>query len=217
MTSARLAGQTVVFDIDGTLLDSATGILAGFQHALRAGGVPVPNETELRVHLGPPLREFLVLAGVRSDRLAVAAEAYHTYYLREGLRQAQAYPGVEDLLSGLVEQGATLATATAKRTTTAEAIVDAHGLTSFFTVVGGTDERRTTKAQTIAAVLTELGADAADTIMVGDRRHDIDGAHAQGVRAVGALWGYGVGDELAAAGADWLARDVADCARVLGL
>lgn len=217
MTGTRLAGRTVVFDIDGTLLDSAAGILAGFQHALAAGGVSVPSETELRVHLGPPLREFLVLAGVRADRLAEAAEAYHSYYLREGLRQAQAYPGVEDLLRGLVEQGATLATATAKRTTTAEAIVEAHGLNEFFTVIGGTDERRTTKAQTIAAVLAELGADPADTIMVGDRRHDVDGAHAQGVRAVGALWGYGVGDELRAAGADWLARDVAECAQVLGL
>lgn len=212
-----LAGRTVVFDVDGTLLDSATGILAGFQHALAAGGVPVPSEDELRVHLGPPLREFLVLAGVRPERLTVAAEAYHSYYLREGLRQAQPYPGVEDLLSGLVRQGAILATATAKRTTTAEAIVEAHGLTRYFSVIGGTDAGRTTKAQTIGAVLAELGADAADTIMVGDRRHDVDGAHAQGVRAVGALWGYGVGDELAVAGADWLARDVAECARVLGL
>ena len=57
----------------------------------------------------------------------------------------------------------------------------------------------------------------AATIMVGDRHHDVDGAHAQGVRAVGALWGYGVGDELRTAGADWLARDVAACGRVLGV
>lgn len=214
---ARLDGRTVVFDIDGTLLDSAAGILAGFQHALRAGGVPVPSETELRVHLGPPLREFLVLAGVRPDRLDAAAQAYHEYYLREGLHRATRYPGVQDLLGALVDRGATLATATAKRTTTARAIVEAHGLTSYFTVIGGTDERRTSKAQTIAGVLDRLDAAPAATIMVGDRRHDIEGAHAQGVRAVGALWGYGVGDELREAGADWLARDAAECGRLLGL
>ena len=56
--------RTVVFDIDGTLLDSAAGILAGFRRALRAGGVVAPEESELRVHLGPPLRDFLTLAGV---------------------------------------------------------------------------------------------------------------------------------------------------------
>ena len=110
-----------------------------------------------------------------------------------------------------------LATATAKRTTTAQAIIDAHGLSDYFTVIGGTDEQWTTKAQTIAWVLAELDADPAATIMVGDRHHDVDGAHAQGVRAVGALWGYGVGEELRAAGADWLARDVAECGQLLGV
>lgn len=217
MTAGSLTVPTVVFDIDGTLLDSADGILAGFQHALRAGGVPVPGRSELRVHLGPPLREFLVLSGVAPDRLEVAAQTYHDYYLREGLQQASSYAGVETLLGSLVERGAVLATATAKRTTTARAIIAAHGLSDYFTVIGGTDERRTTKAQTIAGVLAELDADPTATIMVGDRHHDVDGAHAQGVRAIGALWGYGVGDELRAAGADWLARDVAECGRLLGL
>ena len=64
MTAAEPADiRVVVFDIDGTLLDSATGILAGFGRALAAGGVPVPDEASLRVHLGPPLRDFLALVG----------------------------------------------------------------------------------------------------------------------------------------------------------
>lgn len=207
---------TVVFDIDGTLLDSAAGILAGFQRALQAGGVAVPAEAELRVHLGPPLRDFLTLAGVLPGRLDGAAQAYHDFYLAEGLRQAKPYAGVEVLLTRLQAAGVTLATASAKRTTTARAILAAHGLAPFFTVIGGTDETHLTKAQTIAAVLTELAADPATTIMVGDRHHDIDGAHAVDVRAVGALWGYGIEGELAAAGADWLAQDVATCGRLLG-
>ena len=206
-----------MFDIDGTLLDSAAGILAGFQRALRAGGVVVPSEAELRVHLGPPLRDFLTLAGVVPDRLDGAAQAYHDFYLAEGLQQATPYAGVEELLGRLVEAGVTLATASAKRTTTARAILAAHGLAPFFTVIGGTDETHLTKAQTIAAVLAELAADPATTIMVGDRSHDIDGAHTVDVRAVGALWGYGVEDELVTAGADWLAPDVAACGRLLGV
>ena len=217
MVPAPAGVVTVVFDIDGTLLDSAAGILAGFQRALRAGGVAVPEESDLRVHLGPPLRDFLSLAGVTPDRLDGAAQAYHDFYLAEGLRQAEPYAGVEDLLTGLQAAGVTLATASAKRTTTARAILAAHGLAPFFTVIGGTDETRLTKAQTISAVLTELAADPATTIMVGDRHHDIDGAHAVDVRAVGALWGYGIEGELVAAGADWLAQDVATCGRLLGI
>ncbi|HEY5980924.1 MAG TPA: HAD hydrolase-like protein [Microlunatus sp.] len=209
--------RTVVFDIDGTLLDSAAGILAGFQRALRAGGVSVPEESALRVHLGPPLRDVLVLAGVAPDRLDDAAQAYHDFYLAEGLQRAAPYPGIEALLTRLVESRVTLATASAKRTTTAQAIVAAHGLAPHFTVIGGTDETRLTKSQTIAGVLTELAADPATTIMIGDRHHDIDGAHAVDIRAVGALWGYGVAGELARAGADWLAEDVAACGRLLGV
>ena len=71
-------------------------------------------------------------------------------------------------------------------------------------MIGGTDATRLTKAQTIAGVLDELAADPATTIMVGDRHHDIDGAHTVDVAAIGALWGYGVEGELASAGADWL-------------
>jgi phosphoglycolate phosphatase len=217
MNTAPAGVATVVFDIDGTLLDSAAGILAGFRRALQVGGVVAPAESELRVHLGPPLRDFLTLAGVTSGRLDEAAQAYHDFYLAEGLRQAEPYAGVELLLSRLTEAGLTLATASAKRTTTARAILAAHGLASFFTVVGGTDETHLTKAETLGAVLTELAADPATTIMVGDRSHDIDGAHAVAVGAIGALWGYGVEGELVAAGADWLARDVGACARLLGV
>jgi len=217
MSSAPAGIRTVVFDIDGTLLDSATGILAGFQHALRAGGVAVPAESELRVHLGPPLRDFLALAGVTPERLDGAAQAYHEFYLAEGLRQAAPYAGIELLLSRLTEGGVTLATASAKRTTTAQAILAAHGLAPFFAVIGGTDETHLTKAQTLAAVLAELTADPATTVMVGDRSHDIDGAHTVDVAAIGALWGYGVEGELVAAGADWLAQDVAACGRLLGV
>ncbi|HEY5786772.1 MAG TPA: HAD hydrolase-like protein [Microlunatus sp.] len=217
MVPAPTGVATVVFDIDGTLLDSAAGILAGFQHALRAGGVVVPAESELREHLGPPLRDFLILAGVTPGRLDVATRAYHDFYLAEGLRQAAPYVGVQALLTRLQTAGVALATASAKRTTTARAILAAHGLARFFTVIGGTDETHLTKAQTIAAVLTELAAEPATTIMVGDRRHDIDGAHTVDVRAVGALWGYGIEGELAAARADWLAPDAAACGRLLGV
>lgn len=207
----------MVFDVDGTLLDSADGILAGFQRALVAGGVAAPERQELRAHLGPPLREFLITAGVPANRLEVAAQAYHDFYLADGLHRSRPYPGIPALLARLVIAGRQLATATAKRTSTAQAIIAAHGLDRHFTVIGGTDPTRLTKADTLRGVLAELAADPAETIMVGDRHHDIDGAHACGVAAVGVRWGYGVGDELRDAGADWLVDDVDELARLLGV
>lgn len=209
--------RTIVFDVDGTLLDSAAGILAGFRRALLAVGVSAPSEDELRAHLGPPLREFLAGAGVGPDHIDQAAAAYHDYYLSSGLHLAAPYPGVVKLLDRLRAAGFVLATATAKRTPTARAILAAHDLAPYFTMIAGTDERRATKAETLAGVLTELDAGPSATIMVGDRRHDVEGAHACGVRAVGARWGYGPGDELAVAGADWLVDDVEDLAALLGV
>lgn len=208
---------TVVFDIDGTLLDSAEGILDGFEVALVAGGVPVPERASLRVHLGPPLRDILTMSGVAPDRVAGAVQAYHDFYHRDGLRRATPYPGIKALLQRLRAGGVVLGTASAKRVDTARAIIAEHGLARYFTVVGGTDDHRVTKAQTLAGVLTELAADPMTTIMVGDRRHDVEGAHACGVSAVGALWGYGVADELARAGADSLVADAAELGRLLGV
>ncbi|MFT4165950.1 MAG: HAD-IA family hydrolase [Microlunatus sp.] len=208
---------TVVFDIDGTLLDSATGILAGFRRALAAGGVDAPTEAELRVHLGPPLQDFLLGAGVTQERLAGSIQAYRDFYLAEGMWQAAPYEGIVSQLDRLVAAGYRLATASAKRQPIAEAIVTAHGLAPYFEVIGGTDHSRLTKAQTLAYVSAQLGADPAETVMIGDRHHDIEGAHACGIRAVGVRWGYGVDDELARAGADWLLDEVTELGRLLGV
>lgn len=216
-TPAPAGVRVVVFDIDGTLLDSAAGILAGFGVALAAGGVAVPDEASLRIHLGPPLRDFLSFSGVAAERIDEAAQAYHDYYLTDGLRRSTAYPGIETLLRRARAAGLRLATASAKRSSTARAIITEHGLAPYFEVIGGTDEHRLTKAETLAGVLSDLSAEPTRTIMVGDRRHDIEGAHACGVRAIGVRWGYGVGDELAEAGADWLADDVATVGRLLGV
>lgn len=217
-TATALTGiTTVVFDIDGTLLDSAAGILAGFQRALVAGGVDAPAEHELRVHLGPPLQDFLLTAGVAPARLPGAAQAYHDFYLAEGIWQAAPYDGIVPLLDRLTAAGYRLATASAKRTGTAQAIVTAHGLAPYFEVIGGTDQSRRTKAETLAFVSAELGSDPAETVMIGDRHHDIEGAHACGIRAVGVRWGYGVDDELVRAGADWLLDEVTELGRLLGV
>ncbi len=204
MITAAARLSAVIFDIDGTLLDSAGGIVAGFRHALTSVGFESPSDELLRSDLGPPVGHYFTSLGLGEDRLAEAVAAYHRYYRAVGMHEAQAYPGIVELLDHR-PPGLSLGTATAKRTDAAEAILEAHGLAEYFAVINGTDDRRTTKAETIAYTLDRLGdPDPATVIMVGDRHSDIAGGQECGLFSVGVTWGYGQRAELVEAGADVL-------------
>lgn len=196
--------RAVVLDIDGTLVDSAEGIVAGFRHALTAVGVAVPSDATLASDLGPPLTVLLPAYWVPRERLDEAVAAYRAFYFREGLQRATPYEGVADVLTGLAGRYL-LGTATAKRTDTARATLEAHGLASTFGVVNGLADDHPSKAATLAQTLELLGGvDPAAAVMVGDRRSDIAAGQVVGTRTVGVLWGYGSRAELEGAGADVL-------------
>ncbi len=206
----------VVLDVDGTLVDSADGIVAGFRHALRVVGVTPPDDATLRSDLGPPLVDLLPALGAPVDRVDEAVAAYRAYYFREGLQQATVYAGVVELLTALSGRFG-LGTATAKRTDTAVATLEAHGLASYFAVVNGLAFDHPDKAATLTQTLELLGdIDPADAVMVGDRHSDIAAGRAVGTRTVGVLWGYGDRAELEAAGADVLLEHPGQLAELLG-
>jgi phosphoglycolate phosphatase len=194
----------VVLDVDGTVLDSAEGIVAGFRHALETVGVTPPADDVLRSDVGPPLAALLPALGVPPERMPDAVAAYRTFYLTQGLRQASPYDGVVDVLTAL-RAGFAVGTATAKRTDVAVAILQAHGLASFFEVVNGLDDDHPTKTATLTRTLELLGGlDPAKTVMVGDRHSDVAAGKSVGTRTVGVLWGYGSRAELEDADADVL-------------
>jgi phosphoglycolate phosphatase len=196
--------DAVVLDIDGTLLDSADGIVAGYRHALEAVGVAPPDDATLRADLGPPIVTFLPALGVPAGRLDEAQAAYRAFYLREGLQQAAPYEGVVEVLAALAGRHP-LGTATAKRTDVAVAILRAHDLDPYFAVVNGLGDDHPSKAETLTQTLQLMGGvDPARSVMVGDRRSDVEAGQAVGTRTVGALWGYGTRAELEGAGADVL-------------
>lgn len=171
---------------------------------MRSVGAPVPDQEVLRSDLGPPARLLLANLGLGEHLIEEALEAYRTFYLAYGIHQAVAYAGVVDLLATLA-RAVPLGTATAKRTDVAVAIMAQHKLTEYFHVINGTDPLRTTKPETIAQTLLDLGSpDPATVVMVGDRHSDITGGRACGVRTVGVTWGYGSRAELTAAEPDLL-------------
>lgn len=205
-----LSGVTVLLDLDGTLTDSAPGILASMQYALDALGLPpLPPDARSRF-VGPPmhdnLRELYALAGVTAtaDQLARAVVAYREHYVPIGLFDNSLFAGVPGMLTDLADAGATLAVATSKAEPMAIRILEHFGLGSrFATIVGSTlDGSRSAKADIIAEAQLRLGAlDPDRTVMVGDRSHDVHGARAHNIGCYGAGWGYGAKGELEAAGA----------------
>jgi phosphoglycolate phosphatase len=207
---------SLLFDLDGCIVDSLPSIIRCWTETLPAFGLAVPPAEVIRAHVGPPVHEGARAFAPHSDEETIASivAAYRA-------RSAQAtdiepYPGMPELLASLEESGWVLAVATSKSIEVAAPLLDHLGLTPRFAVIEGTrvDEVGTDKATVVGRVLARL-APLAPTALVGDRRHDVHGAHEHGLKAVGVLWGYGSEEELAAAGADALVASPADLERHL--
>jgi phosphoglycolate phosphatase len=210
--------RTVLFDLDGTVSDSAPGILSSLRHAFAVNGVPPLDPAAERALLGPPFYESLPPI-VGEQLLWPVIEAYRARYA-EAMYESTAYPGVAELLQALRRDGRQLAIATSKPEHYAVPIVEHLGLASYFDTIGGDelDGSLRTKALVIGKVLARLGRpDPADVIMIGDRSHDVAGAREHGIATVGVSWGYGLPGELAAARPAHLCATPDEVATVLGV
>jgi len=198
------APLSIMFDLDGTVVDSKPGILASCSAALRSLGHR-PEGLDIGNLIGPPLEEGLaeILGQFGDDRVAEAVLAYRDHYGSAGFLGTAVYPGLETALGQLLALKAKLYIATSKRTIFAVQILRRLGLIDLFAEVhgsepgGGLDR----KADLIAEVLRRHGLSADRCLMVGDRRQDVEGGRTNGVATVGVLWGYGDRNELASAGA----------------
>ncbi len=200
----------LLFDLDGTLVDSRPGIIACIQHSMRENGLPVPADENLLWCIGPPLLESLkTLVGPDSPELfRPVVEKYRERYSAVGMFESEIYPGIEDTLIELADLGYTLHVATSKVEIYAKPIIGHFGLDNYFVSVNGSelDGIRANKAELIAHILEREGISPTDVIMIGDREHDVIGAKANGIPAIGVLWGYGTGAELMESGATLCAR-----------
>jgi phosphoglycolate phosphatase len=210
----------ILFDLDGTLVDSRPGIVASMRTALQALGLPVPNDDVLTRLIGPPTHEaFRELLGTGDrDEVLRAVAIYRKSYSTTGLFDARAYPGVPEALHALTAAGARLWVATSKPLVYAERVVEHLELRGFFAGVYGSelDGERSDKGELIAYALAREGIPRGGTWMIGDRRHDVVGAHKNGLRAAAALWGYGTRAEVEAAGADAAFDSMGDFATGMG-
>lgn len=198
--------SAVLFDLDGTIVDSATDIMASLAHAFTEMGLPVPADDVLRSYVGPPLLDSLrMTAGFTDAEAWEALNVYRDHY-GEHLLASPVFPGVAGVLERLHAAGVPIALATSKPESMARAVLDHNDLTKYFTVIAGAseDEERSTKADVVAHALRGLqaaGVDTDNSVMVGDRGYDTLGALANGVPTILVEWGYGspaeVGDSYA--------------------
>lgn len=198
---------TLFFDLDGTLIDSSIGITRSIAYALERLNHPVPDADALRGWIGPALRtSFQPLLGDEA-KIEQAVAFYLERYSREGWTEHHVYDGVAQMLDAVHAAGHRLAVVTSKNENNARKIL-AHLPFGdrFEDVIGSTqDGRLTHKVDLIEEAMRRLQLDAAQCLMIGDRRMDIEGATQHGMRNIGVLWGFGSEDELREAGAHRLA------------
>jgi phosphoglycolate phosphatase len=196
--------QSLIFDLDGTISDPTVGIGRSINYALGAFGYREIGEAEVSQHIGPPLDAVFrrVASGASDATILAMVTKYRERYGEVGYAENLVYPGIPDALEHLASQGIVMAICTSKRVDFAERILTLFHLRSYFAVVCGGDigVRKGKQLQTLIEHETvDRGA-----AMIGDRAVDITAARANGLRAIGVLWGHGSREELVGAFPDRL-------------
>lgn len=188
---------SILFDLDGTIVDSAPGITATLAYTFEQLGRPVPSPAELVAYVGPPILDsFRDRGGLSTAEAERALEIYRPKYLKTGVFNATVYPGVANVLRKIHESAVPLSLATSKPERPARLVLEHFDLVKYFDVITGAseDEVRSAKADVVAEALKRLEAIGADTsrpVMVGDRSHDVHGAAQENVPTIFVRWGYG--------------------------
>jgi phosphoglycolate phosphatase len=200
---AALGRNVLLVDLDGTLIDSAEGVVGCFRLALAEMGRIVPPEVDLSWVVGPPLRQSFagVLGGTADPEEALGL--YRSCYEAEGLFRAVVYDGAPEALSRLTQSGVRLVPCTSKPAVYAARILARLDLDRYFEKAYGSelDGRLEGKGDLIGHILADRALDPSECVMLGDRKHDVAGAMRHAIPTIGALWGYGGEKELREAGA----------------
>jgi phosphoglycolate phosphatase len=212
--------DAVLFDLDGTIIDSRVPFVTSMNFALAANGQREREPDELLPYLGPPTQVALEeLVGDDDELIAATLATYREHYARTSADTTLVYQGIPELLEQLHGR-VRLAVATSKIATSAVMLLEHLGLAELFDVISGPLESALAepKSVTVAQALAALGgADRIKAVMVGDRLYDVEGAGEHGVPTIGVLWGAGSEQELRDAGAWEIVSSPAEIPPLLGL
>ncbi len=197
-----------IFDLDGTLTDPSEGITNSVAYALNKFGIEVNDRTSLLKFIGPPLVDaFSEFYGFSRENSEKATAFYRETFSIKGIYENKVYPEVKDMLEALKSNGKVILLATSKPEVFAREILRYFDLAKYFDFIAGAtfDSSRNSKDKVIEYALKEGDiVDLENAVMIGDRYHDIEGAKKNGLKSIGALYGFGSREELVAYKADYL-------------
>jgi len=205
-----MAYDTILFDIDGTLCDPGISIIESARYTLAKMGITEEDDAALRRFVGPPLEHsFRGYYGFDDAKTTQAVKLFRDKLQRDGISLYRPYPGIPELLSSLYEAKKITAIVTSKVEYIAREALESTQLLSYFDIIGAQQPGEVVEKEVILSwVLRQLGSnDRSKVVMVGDRKHDIEAAHAHGIDSVGVLWGYGSAEELQDEGATHMVKD----------
>lgn len=210
--------KRILFDLDGTLTDPFLGITRSVAYSLKSFGIEVDDLETLKPFIGPPLdvsfREYYHMDEAQSWK---AVEKYREYFSKKGLFENKVYEGMEDFLQSLLNMDMKLYVCSSKPEVFAKEILDHFSLTPYFTGIYGAtlDGSLKNKGDVIAHCIKQEQLNIQDCMMVGDRQHDIVGAHQNQIPCIGVLYGYGSLEEFQEYHCDYIAKDLIELKKII--
>lgn len=207
----------ILFDFDGTVFDTVEGITKSVRYALNKIGMDAPLE-ELRCFAGPPLVDmFMEKFGMDKQQAVAAVSDFRERYKPIGLYECRVFPGVKELLTELKARGKRLAVASSKPQVLIEELLQREDMYELFELICGTvADINDAKWQVVMRAMEGLSAEKDKTILVGDTKYDVIGAHRCGIKCVGVEYGYAAAGDFESCGADYIVEDTAGLLALLG-
>lgn len=210
----------VIFDFDGTVVDTGEGIFKSLQYAFEKQGREIPDLSDLKRFIGPPIHySFVTYYDVSEDDVQKYISSYRERYRQVGIYECKIYDGVLDVLKVLRENGVKIGIASSKPISLIYDVMNHLKITDCFDAVVGTqfdDSNHPNKTDLVLQSMAELGAkDKSKVLMVGDRCYDLDGAAGAGVDSCGVIYGYGSREEFIEHNATYIADTASDILNIV--
>ncbi|MFC2096080.1 HAD family hydrolase [Bacteroidota bacterium] len=210
--------NNILFDLDGTLTNSKEGIINSILYALEKLNIKEDHENELETFIGPPLRDSFKIRYNLSGKLSDKAVAfYREYFSTKGLIENELYFGMRELIESLSTQKYQLFVATSKPTVYAVQILQHFNLDKYFVEIIGSnlDNTHTDKTEIISNVISKYSLKKENSVMIGDRKHDIIGAKNNSLKSIGVTYGFGSLEELSSHQPDFIANDCSELKSII--
>ncbi len=209
--------RAVLFDLDGTLIDSIGLIVAAMHHAFEGFTGTIPDDATWMAGIGTPLWKMLAVYARSPEELDVLRERYRAYQFIHHDNVIKEYPGTTAMVESLHARGIVMGIVTSKGDVLAQRGLDLTGLSKFIPVIVGADsvEKHKPEPEPVLLAMAKLGVTAEESVMVGDSPHDISSGNAAGVRTIGVLWGPFSREQIAVANPTYWAADFVELQSIL--